>query len=197
MRFLRNWCSTTFRVGRNSLVSGPHCSFMPLEWAIPVSQAEGLFLLNCARLEGFHRLCTTVLLSQLDLLPLNFVSARPAHFHGLKLSFAPNRVTLSSHQKVHLYVWCISEQQMWSWGSEKWPWRLSVTNLNSFLPYFIQIINIFLLEKTLHNKRLVICGAPKSHSNPSPKRLPLKTRLHACLGKVGSTLKQGFSTQSL
>lgn len=27
-----------------------------------------------------------VVLSQLDLLPLNFVSARPARFHGLKLS---------------------------------------------------------------------------------------------------------------
>lgn len=117
MRFLGNSCSTTFRVGRNSLVSGSHCSFMSLESAVPRSQAEGLLLLNCARLEGFHRLCATVGLSHWDLLPLNSASARPAHFHGLKLSFTPNRVTLSSHLKVHLYVWCISEQQMWSWGS--------------------------------------------------------------------------------
>lgn len=69
--------------------------------------------------------------------------------------------------------------------------KVSLT-LTHFLLYFIQII-IIILEH-IRIKEAVVSGVLKSHSSPSPKRLPLKTRLRACLGKVGSTLLWGLSS---
>lgn len=134
MRFLGNWCSTTFRVGKNSFVPRAQC------WprAMSCSRAPGLLPTVCAR-PGVPLFVP----SHSDPLPWNFVSARPAHFYGLKLSQTLlaghlNRATFVFSSKVHLHVWCISGQ-MPRWGSYKWPCRQSVTNLNSFSLCFIQI----------------------------------------------------------
>lgn len=96
MRFLGNWCSTAFRRGENSFVPRAQC------WPRAVSErvrAPGLLPLVCAR-PGVP----LFVLSHSDPLPWNSVSARPARFHGLKLSQTLlaghlNRATLSSHQK--------------------------------------------------------------------------------------------------
>lgn len=68
--------------------------------------------------------------------------------------------------------------------------------LTHFLLYFIQIIiiTIIITLKHIPIKEAVVSGVLKSHSSPLPKRLPLKTRLCACLGKVGSTLQWGLSS---
>lgn len=52
--------------------------------------------------------------------------------------WAPEQSNFVFSSKVHLHAWCIAEQ-MPRWGSYKWPWRQSVTNLSSFLLCFIQI----------------------------------------------------------
>lgn len=70
--------------------------------------------------------------------------------------------------------------------------KVSLT-LTHFLLYFIQIIIIIILEH-IRIKEAVVSGVLKSHSSPLPKRLPLKTRLRARLGKVGSTLLWGLSS---
>lgn len=51
--------------------------------------------------------------------------------------WAPEQSNFVFSSKVHLHAWCIAEQ-MPRWGSYKWPWRQSVTNLSSFLLCFIQ-----------------------------------------------------------
>lgn len=94
MRFLGNWCSTTFKVGENSFV--PRAGLTPCRELSPSPRTAPL------------RLCQArgpiVCAKSLRPTPGNFVSAKPARFHGLKLSQTLlaehlNRATLSSHPK--------------------------------------------------------------------------------------------------
>lgn len=137
MKFLGNWCSTTFRVGENSFVPRAQC------WAVPwaVLEPQGCSP-QAVPGQGSHCLCC-----HSDPLPWN-CQCKTCSLPWLKAEpttagWAPGQSNFVFSSKVHLHFWCISEQ-MPRWGSYKWPWRQSVTNLNSFSLCFIQIGNLVL-----------------------------------------------------
>lgn len=122
-----------------------------LEWAMPVTRAEGLFLLNGTTLEDFHRLLahgcaesarpTTSEFCQRKTCSLPWLKAEPTI-----AGFALNTGTLSSHQNVHPY--CLVHFRTTDATMRKLemtrPWRQSGTSHKLFLLDFIQIIIIIL-----------------------------------------------------
>lgn len=170
---------------------------------MPVTRAEGLLLLNGTTVEDFHRLRAHGCAESARPTASEFCQRKTCSLPWLKAEpttagFALNIGTLSSHQNVHPY--CLVHFRTTDATVRKLemtrPGRQSNTSCKLFLLDFIQII-IIILEKHVTVEGLAVPGVPKSPPNPSPIRLPLKTRLCAHLGKFGSTLKFGFSTQSL
>lgn len=83
-RFLGNWCSTTSRAGKNSFVPRYHSHTLSEPSPCLKQKACSSWAVQGSRTSTSS--VPVFVLTQLDLLPLNFFSARPARFHGLKLS---------------------------------------------------------------------------------------------------------------
>lgn len=169
---------------------------------MPVTRAEGLFLLNGTMVEDFHRLRAHGCAESARPTASEFCQRKTCSLPWLKAEpttagFALNIGTLSSRQNVLPY--CLVHFRTTDATMRKLeitrPGRQSDTSRKLFSLDFIQIIII--LEKHVTIEGLAVPGVPKSPPNPSPIRLPLKTRLCAHLGKFGSTLNFVFSTRSL